>query len=129
MGGVFKQGKEVEKFSANAEMKSSMTKYPVPKENATATKGRTPTKRNFYFGNTAGFKTPSGNGVVKSRRSDKLKKEMGNLNGVVKLTKSIWDSFSKIKAIFCVLRFTKREMDQIFGEILPRGRSKVRLGL
>jgi hypothetical protein len=70
-----KKSKEAEKYSANAGMKSYTTKYPVPKENATATKGRTPTKRNFNFGNTAGFKTPSGNGVVKSRRSEKLKKK------------------------------------------------------
>jgi hypothetical protein len=95
MVAVFEKGKEAEKFSANAGMSSYMTKYQAPEENAPATKGRTPTKRNFNLGNTAGFKTPSGIGVVKSRKSDKLKKKMGKLNGVVKLTKSIWDSFAK----------------------------------
>lgn len=97
MVAVFEKGKEAEKFSANAGMTSYLTNYPAPKETSTAQKGRTPTKRNYNFSTTAGFKTPSGNSVVKSRKSDKLQKEMGKLHGVVKLTKSTWDSFAKDK--------------------------------
>jgi hypothetical protein len=102
-----------------------MTKYPAPKENATATKGRTPTNRNFNFGNTAGFKTPYGNGVVKSRRSDQLKKEMGKLNGVVKLTKSICDSFSKDNNQFFVFFGSPNEIwTKFLGKFFPEAVQK-----
>jgi hypothetical protein len=129
MSGVFEKGKEADKFSANAGMKSYMTKYPALKENAPAKKGRTPTQRNFNFVNTAGFKTPSGNGVVNSRKSDKLKTEMGKLNSVVKLSKSIWDSFSKDhKQFFVFFGSPNEKWTKFLGKLFPEAVQKYRPG-
>merc|ERR1711935_722406 len=90
MVGVFEKGKEAEKFSANAGMSEYMKNYPPQSTNTSYKPAAKDTR-------TAAFQTPSGNGVVKSRPSDKLQSEMGKLHGVGKLTQATWAGFMKGK--------------------------------
>lgn len=113
MVAVFEKGKEAEKFSANQGMAEYMKNYP-PQAAAPAVAKK-----------TAGIKTPSGNGVQKSRNSDKLQNEMGKLHGVVKLTKASFNGWmnGKKKAFVFYGRPTEKWtafLAKYFGEAVKK---------